>query len=1049
MRKVLLSAVAAAPLLLFAVAPAMADTTVSSTTSEVKTSTANNGQPDNVTISSGATVSVAGPVAATVDSSNTLTNNGAISIKNQDNSAAVVLNGGNTGAFTNGGQITNSEDYVRTDTNNDGVLDGDFAKGANRWAVHVVGPGAFTGNITLSSGSSISVQGNNSFGVALDAPLVGNFSDGGTISVTGDNATGISITAPVTGKVLVSAAVNATGGGARALNLTSNVSGSLSIYASVVSTGFSTTSRSPDPAVTAKLLPSDLLTSGSSVQIGGNVGGGVFVGAPPVGTVLTNTTADADGDGIVDSVEGTGSITTFGSAPALVVGSGANDVHLGVFGAGGNAYGLILEGSVSGDGIFDTFSGTGAQLGGSNGHTVTIDGGIHITSSSTVSGLGFQAGATGLHVLSGVTAPVLKVDGGISAQATTDTASPATAVLLESGSHIGSLINNGSISAGITGNTAGAAAIVDLSGNLTSIANTNSIAATVTAAAASGVATGSTVAIDLSHNTSGVTLTQSANSVATITPKITGDILLGSGADTVSFTAGTVQGALSMGSGSLLIDNGATYAGKLTATGPIGINLNNGSLEDDSATTLNVTNLNVGAKGKLTVAVDAANNAATRFNVSGAANLADGAQLSVKLLSLINNTQSYTIIQTAPGSLTVGTGASLTAQTPYLFVAQFNPNIANGTVSLDLRRRQASEANLNKAEAAAWDPVYQNLGLNSGIERAFLAQNDATGYRNMLNQILPDYAGGVFRALSWANEQQGVAAGDPPLGQAQDGPTRAWSQEIVLDETKKTAETEPYHILGVGVVAGLESVSPKGDALGMKIGFVTANIKNPTAPGDNLLGVSEINGGVYWRGDFGGLRADAQLGAGFIWANDRREFLYSDALGVVHATALSSWSGYTLSGRAGLSYIATAGAFFLEPRVHADYFRLHQSGYSEHGGGTGFDMQVNPRNGDLFSVTGSVLAGMTFGDSGFRWRPQIEVGYRTVLSGTAGSTTTEFIGGSDPFTLAAETVRMNQAIGRVGLRIYSDYVDVLLDGGVAKSTDYTDIDIHLTARTVF
>ncbi len=112
-------------------------------------------------------------------------------------------------------------------------------------------------------------------------------------------------------------------------------------------------------------------------------------------------------------------------------------------------------------------------------------------------------------------------------------------------------------------------------------------------------------------------------------------------------------------------------------------------------------------------------------------------------------------------------------------------------------------------------------------------------------------------------------------------------------------------------------------------------------------------------------------------------------------------------------------------------------------------MQVDPRNGDILSVTGSVIAGMTFGSTGFRWRPQIEGGYRSVLSGTAGSTTTQFIGGTDPFTLAAETVRTNSAIGRIGLRVYSDYVDVLLDGGIAKATDYTDIDIHLTARTVF
>ncbi len=253
----------------------------------------------------------------------------------------------------------------------------------------------------------------------------------------------------------------------------------------------------------------------------------------------------------------------------------------------------------------------------------------------------------------------------------------------------------------------------------------------------------------------------------------------------------------------------------------------------------------------------------------------------------------------------------------------------------------------------------------------------------------------------------------------------------------------------MGAVAGLESVSPKGDALGMKIGFTTANIKDPSLPSDNLLGVSEINGGVYWRGAVGPLRADAQLGAGFIWANDRREFLFSDSSGVVHRTARANWSGYSLSGRLGLQYTATMGSFFIQPRVHADYFRLHESGYTETGGGNGFDMTVNGRNGDLLSVTGSVMAGMTFGSTGFRWRPQVEVGYRSVLSGSAGATTAEFVGGSDPFSLASESLSRGSAIGRLGLRVYSDYVDLLLDAGGEFNSTYTDLDIHLTARTVF
>ena len=1068
MRKLLLSAAAAAPLLLFGAGFALADTTVGSTTSEVQTSKANAGAPDNVIIGAGATVSVAGPLAVTMDSSNNLTNNGTISISNQDNSTAVLLNGGNTGAFVNAGTITNTETYTRTDTNKDGVLDGPLAQGTNRYGVHLAGAAPLIGTLQISSGSSISVQGNNSFGIALDAALQGDLQLLGSVGVAGDNSTGLSITAPISGKVFISGPLNGTGAGTTGVNIAAPIGGSLSIYSSVASTGYSVTTRNPDPTVNANLLPSDLLTSNSALQIGNNVQGGVFLGAPPSGTSPTDATTDADGDGIIDSIETVGSVTTFGTAPALSIGSSVNDVHLGAYGTGTNGYGLILEGNVTGSGVFDTFSGTGVQIGAPGGHLVTIDGGIHIAKSGTVGATAFQANATGIHILSGVTVPTLLNDGTLSVGSSTALASQATALQIEAGASLASLANNGTINAAITGDLGSATAILDLSGHLASVTNTNAITAGITPAISTDTTTGKTVAIDLSHNTTGVTLVQNPNTSPTtittstgviitipaIVPAINGDILLGSGNDTVQFNAGRVTGTLDFGqgSGSVLIDGGAVYTGRLQATGSVGslaLNVNNGTLVDSNPNGLNLGSLTVGAAGQLTVSVDPAHNTATHFVVSGPVNLVSGAKLNVQLLSIISGTQSYDVITSAPGALTVGSAATLTATTPFLFVAQFNPDLTTGTVSLDVRRRLASEAGLNRAETAAWDPVYQNLGLNSGIQRAFLSQTDAAGYRSMLSQILPDYAGGVFRALSWANEQQGVAAGDPPLGQDQNGPTRAWTQEIVLDETKKTAQTEPYHLLGVGMVAGLESVSPKGDALGMKIGFVTANVANPDAPGDNLLGVSELNGGIYWRGNFGALKADAQLGAGFIWANDRREFLYSDSVGVVHATALSSWSGYTLSGRAGLSYTATMGAFFLEPRVHADYFRLHQAGYSETGGGTGFDMKVNARNGDLLSVTGSVIAGMTFGNTGFRWRPQIEVGYRTVLAGSAGSTTTEFIGGTDPFTLAAETVRTNSAIGRVGLRIYSDYIDVLLDGGAAISSDYTDIDVHLTARTVF
>ena len=1052
MRRLLFTAAAAGPLLLIAAAPAMAATSITgSTTTPVTTSTVNNGQPDDATLATGATITVTTPVAVTVDSNNVFTNSGTITITGVDNSTGVLVLGGHTASFVNSaGTINIGESYTPTDTNNDGVPDGAFAQGTGRYGVRVTGPGALVGPINLASGS-ITVQGKNSFGVSIEAPLTGDVTQASSIGVTGENSTGLSISGPVTGKVLVTAGVGTVGTGTQAIDLTGDISGRFSLYAGAQSTGYRVTTRSSDPTINAGFVTAgDITQSLSAVRVASNVGGGVFIGAPPSTTVATDTTTDADGDGIVDSVEGTGSITTYGSAPSFLIGATDRDIHLGVVGTGNNAYGLIIEGSILGNGVFDGNGGNALQI-GAGGHAVQIDGGAHII--GTVTADGFEADATSTHILAGAQVPKIANDGSILASVTSAKASASTSLLIDAGANVPTLNNTGTISSGLTGDLGSSYAIVDKSGSLTTITNDRFILTNIVPAASGDVTQGKTVAIDVSANTTGVSLIQTANPASTtavpIVPSIVGDILLGSGNDTVQFQTGTGRGALSFGAGhdSLLLDGGATYSGALTSSGSVDINVANGALSDTSATTVQSGSLNVGAASQLTLSADPVNNKATYLNVSGPATIAAGGQLGLNLLSLPNGPTSYTVISSS--ALTVGTpDSSLTGTTPYLFVAAFHADPAAGIVSLDVRRRTAEEAGMNRSETAGYDPIYNNLNVDAGVQHAFLAQTNQTGLNSAVDQMLPDHAGDVFRALSWAAEAQGVATGQGPLGQEQAGSTRAWTQEIVLHEQKDQGLTSGYDLFGIGVVTGLESVSAKGDALGARIGFTTANIRNPNVPSDNLLGVSEFDAGVYWRGAFGPLKADAQLGAGYVYAYNRREFLFSDIAGVVHRVAGANWNGYTMSARLGLQYTANVGSFFIQPRVHLDYFRSHEGGYTETGGGDGFDLSVNSRSGDQFAVSGTVVAGTTWGSS-WKWRPQIEVGYRGVVSGTAGDTTASFSGASDTMVLASESIRKGALLGRVGLEVYSSYLDVLLDAGTEYNETYTDIDVHLTARTVF
>lgn len=1049
MRKSLFAAAAVAPLALLAGRSAMAATTINdSHTQPVSTSTANSGQPDDVTVSSSGSITLSGSAgpAAILDSNNSLTNNGAIGIKNVDNAIGVQLQGGHTGTFTNSGSITLDEDYTPTDTNNDGVLDGPYAKGEKRYGVQATGASPLVGDIVNSANGSIQVKGNHSFGMSIDAALQGRLESDGSVSVTGDNSTALSETGGVSGQVLLKGTIGATGGSSQAVSLTGDVGGPLQVYGTVQATGYRVVTRSSNPAVNASLLPEDLLQSGSALTVGANVAGGVFLGAPPSGTSATDTTTDADHDGIVDSLEGTSAVTVYGSAPALAVGATGRDVHLGAFGTGSNAYGLIVEGTVSGAGVFDGRSATGAQIGTGDG-TVHIDGGLRNV--GAISATSFEADSTALRIRSGATVPELRNEGGLGATVTSGQASSATAVSIESGASVTSLNNTGKIAAALTGDLGSAYAVVDQSGQLSSVTNNNSIQAAVAPAASTDTALGRSVALDLSHNTSGVTLSQVANSSTTITPIIAGDILLGSGNDTVQIQAGSVVGGLDFGAGSgaLSIDGGGAFRGALSAGGPLAINVNNGTLEDQSATTVAASSLAVGANGVLTFAADPAHGAATRFDVAGQASIAAGGRLGLYMNSLPTGPVSYTVLSAS--SLSVGASAGdLTASAPYLFVATFTPDLNAGTITLNLRRRTAQEANLTASEAAVLDPVYSAIAKDSGIQRAFLSQTDRAGLVGVLDQMMPAATGGVFRALSWAAERQGEATGEPPVGQDQASPTRAWTNEIVLSERKDAGSAPGYHIFGFGAQGGIESVSAKGDALGARVAFTTSNIHNPDLASDNLLGVSQISGGVYWRGRFGGLRADAQLGAGFIWANNRREFLYSDSVGVVHRMARANWTGYSLNGRLGLAYHADFGRAFLEPQAHLDYFRVHEGGYTETGGGDGFDLAVDPRTGDLVSVTGGLTAGLEWG-TGFRFRPQVMVGYRDVLTGSAGDTRAALASGGDPFILAADSIRGGVFTGQVGLRVYSDYLDLLLSAGAEKGDNYTDLEANLTARTVF
>lgn len=579
-RTLLVAAVATAPLL--TAQGAWAQLTISTSTSTpVATATAVSGGPADINITTSGSIGLtAAGTAVTVNSNNSVSNAGSIGATDIDNVTGIKVLGGFTSTVTNTGAINLTETYSPTDTNRDGLIDGDFAKGGNRFGIVYAGGGLVTGSL-IDTGT-ITVRGNNSYGILMQGPITGNLAmyqvtpatsstaasiANGSMTILGNNSVGLFVapTGGVGGNVLVTS-IGATGTGASAAVIDGAVGGKVDLSGALSATGFRSTSRSLIPALAALYTPAEITQGGPAVVIGGSVGGGVTVSAPPL--VLSTTNLDQDNNGVPDSIQGTGSITSFGSAPALQIGDTGLTAVIGpstaptAFGGG---YGLVIQGSVTGNGVFDQTTSpnltgpipaTAIQI-GAPGATVHILGGVF--NSGNITGQAYQADATGIHILGGATVDSIVNNGVLQAQvsqvssATSGTGvvpQSATGILIESGANVPTITNNSGITANITGAggpTTGnfVGAIIDKSGSVGTINNTGTISAVLTQTQLNLPVQGVQTAIDLSHGTGPQTLNQSVN--------------------TTYASAPAYNGATTYTTGQIVVENGLVFQATTTA----------------------------------------------------------------------------------------------------------------------------------------------------------------------------------------------------------------------------------------------------------------------------------------------------------------------------------------------------------------------------------------------------------------------------------------------------------------------------------------------------
>ena len=480
------------------------------------------------------------------------------------------------------------------------------------------------------------------------------------------------------------------------------------------------------------------------------------------------------------------------------------------------------------------------------------------------------------------------------------------------------MVNTGTISATFTPDAVGAT----VTGTPITLANGSRV-----------TNTSGTVALDLSNNTSGVTLVQSqpADTVVTtvttngvpvvtvsslapaagtlaittaavtstvtngdtvtvttqpISPSITGDIYLGNGSNSVSILAGTVNGALSMGSGptaSVTIDNGAFYSGDLSYTGTSGaglaLNVNNGTFDNSDAGTFKTSSLAVGSLGVLYFGVDPVNNRAAEYVVSGAATIASGAKLGLTFTSNAIGPETFTVI--SAGSLTIGQATTpLLGAVPYMFNASLTPNTAAGTLRPDHLAQDAGSIGIKSVPGSGASRHLPSAHLSTRRSSQLSSANTLRpGFLGVYNQILPDYAGGTFQAANAASLAIGRATSESNQIENPSGSRGAWAQELFIGVNQGSGQTDGFRGGGFGFVGGVETGGSGLGAFGVTAAIINTTIADPHVPGDSQTAMTELELGTYWQGEFDGIVADARIGGGYTWMAGRREFLQVDTAG--------------------------------------------------------------------------------------------------------------------------------------------------------------------------
>lgn len=940
------------------------------TTTPVNTSTIDGGAPGDIRVTVDGSIDITGGVAVTLDSSNSVFNEGTITGDDVANLTAVQILGGNSGLFENSGAIRLPQD--------DGAV---WISGKTN--IHVTGPGAFTGDISNLATGSITARGDNGFGILVETNIIGDILNEGTINLAGENNTGILIGSNITG------AVRNDGG----------ISNSIAVYDA---------DNDPDTV--------DLFSTGPAVAIGGSISAGFYNHGPVAGDA-DDTTARA-------------SISTFGGSETVLISplvtfGGAQDITIGAVADPDAPHSFVNRGDISAT-AQQGVSTTAVRISGLDNGTqyrVTLTGGFYNSGSITAnSEFGSSSGMT---IGELVDLPMLVNKGQIAANGSADPntiGSTADVVALSLSTDPGSVVltNTGEILASLSGDGS-VVAVHDQTGAISTLTNEGTIGAAWadTSTTDNPISPVAAIAIDASGSSLGMTLiNREASGSDDLTGQILGEIHFGSGNDRLTFESGAINSDISFGLGddTFEITNGGSYIGDISdVNGTLDLQVMNGNFDQRTIGAVDVGSLTLGSGADIGVMIDVAGAINTMFNVAGVATLQDGASFSVDINGLIDTPQSYTLIDA--GSLVwSGTPGSITlADVPFIYSASVTS--LGGELSLNLAPKTVNELELPVYAQAAYLPMYAAASANQTLSDALTSLTSGVEFYPAFQRFLPDETNARF-----VGHRAGVNAFSDAIIQnsrdidGRDASCSVWAREIfTTTDVTESPTSRGADASGFTLAGGYNMCSKTALRLGLafSMGGIDTDVAGGTPGSDgNTMNRIAVHTG-FSAGDFS---LDFIGSAGMGEAKSERSLVIGNDI----FSGDGDWNVTEFGGRAEARYSVIFGYIRVEPIVSATYTSLTEDSYIETGD-LGFALEATELETDSLEIFAGADFGIRAGSPKNAVMVDLKLGYAQEMNTDAVTRSYRYAGTTDWFDVVSPELDSGRAVAGITVSGLSPY----------------------------